>query len=281
LVEYNYVYHNLNGGGSGGVGIWLDSLAGGGSVVRYNLAVNNTQSGIWIEASTGASIYANVVSGGGGGTTTGIDIRSDDPATYPMNGTVVYNNTVYGVNGGGIGVIGDYGTAGGLTNTWVKNNVAVGNTGPNLAAFGGGENDGVSGYGNVYTYNDFGAQASDFIVWGGTGAWGSPSSYTYYSTYSTWEAAAGNCGTVGCSHSVESAPTFANSAAEEFWLTSGSPGIGAGVALGSPYNVGLLSGSTWPTGVTTGPTNTPPDIGAFVYVPSVAPPPNLQVVSVH
>jgi hypothetical protein len=74
-----------------------------------------------------------------------------------------------------------------------------------------------------------------------------------------------------------------NASAGQFWLTSGSPGIHAGLNLGSPYDIGLMPGSTWPNSVVTGDQNAYGsgwEIGAFIYVPAVAPPSNLQV-SVH
>ena len=140
----------------------------------------------------------------------------------------------------------------------------------------GCQNDGTNGYGNVYTYNDFGPQGTNFIMW--SSAWLG----TSFSTYSAWETAAGNCGTTGCSHSVEAAPTFYNATAGQLWLTSGSPGIDAGLNLGSPYNIGLMPGSTWPNSVVTGDQNTYGsgwEIGAFVYVPAIAPPSNLHAVA--
>ena len=51
--------------------------------------------------------------------------------------------------------------------------------------------------------------------------------------------------------------------------TSSSPGNGHGVALGSPYNVGLSMDNTkssWPLSVTTSIRSGTPDIGAYVYV---------------
>jgi hypothetical protein len=152
----------------------------------------------------------------------------------------------------------------------------VGSTsGPNLSVQNGCENAGGNGSGNVYTHNDFGNATSNFIQWG---------LGVFYSTYATWEAATGNCGTTGCSHSVEAAPTFANSSAGQFWLTSGFPAIDAGLNLGSPYNIGLMPGSAWPNSVVTGDQNAYGsgwEVGAFVYVPPVAPPSNLQVVKVN
>src|SRR5208337_5546951 len=97
--------------------------------------------------------------------------------------------------------------------------------------------------GNVYLYNDFGPAATGFINWGKAGK---------QSTYAAWETAAGNCGKVGCSHSVQADPQLVSAAASQFWLASGSPAIDAGLNLGSPYNIGLMPGSTWPNSVVTG-----------------------------
>jgi hypothetical protein len=69
-------------------------------------------------------------------------------------------------------------------------------------------------------------------------------------------------------NSLNSAPTFYNSAAAQFWLTSGSPGIGAGTNLGSPYNIGLMPGSSWPNSVLTGDQNsygTRWEVGAYIF----------------
>ena len=48
-------------------------------------------------------------------------------------------------------------------------------------------------------------------------------------------------------------PDMTNPGGEDFTLTADSPCIGAGDdTLGSPYNIALLPGSTWPSGVLTG-----------------------------
>jgi hypothetical protein len=90
---------------------------------------------------------------------------------------------------------------------------------------------------------------------------------------------------MGCSHSVEADPQFVNAAASKFWLATGSPAINAGFNLGSPYNIGLMPGRTWPNSIVTGDQNAYGsgwEIGAFIYVPvQPSPPSNLNVVSVH
>jgi len=273
IVQYSTSYGN--GVGQSPVsaavdGIWCDTC-GSGFTAQYNLVYDNTGEGIFVEANSGQiSVLYNVVYGN---LDWGIELAADN-TSIPMSGSIVAGNTSYG-NAGAQIAIDAANFPGGCVNNLVYNNIAFqvsGNT--PFRVYGGCENPGTNGSGNVYTYNNFGTATTNFIEWGHG---------VLYSTYSSWETATGNCGTVGCSHSIEAAPTFANASAGQFWLTSGSPGIGAGLNLGSPYNIGLMPGSAWPTGVTTGPTNTPPDIGAFVYVPPVAliPPSNLLVLSVH
>jgi hypothetical protein len=271
-VQYSLAYNNgIEQPSQVGAGIWADTV-GNGFVAKYNLVNGNNVDGIVIDADSNETVAYNVSYNNGtaaSGQGSGIDIIADWQTS--MTGNVVYGNTVWGNYTEGIDFFGpNPAQAAGCTNNVAENNIAM-NTlgGPNFLADNGCDNSGTNGSGNVYTYNGFGPASSNFIQWGAS---------TFFSTYSAWETATGNCGTVGCSYSVGSAPTFANATASQFWLTSGSPGIGAGVNLGSPYNIGLLPGSTWTTGVTTGPTNTPPDIGAFVYVPPVAPASSLQAV---
>jgi hypothetical protein len=256
-----------------GAGIWPDTV-GAGLIVRYNSVFGNNFGGINIDADNGAAVYGNLAYNNGvAGAVAGFGIWFIADGNDTMTGHVAFGNTIWGNYSRGL-VFQGYasGYADSCMSNTAENNIAAGTVnGPNFVAQYGCENPGTIGSGNVYTYNDFGVAASNFIEWGAG---------VYESTYSAWETAAGNCGTPGCSHSVESAPTFANTSAAQFWLTGGSPGIDAGSNLGSPYNIGLMPGSTWPTGVTTGPTNTPPDIGAFVYVPAVAPPSSLAL-SVH
>jgi len=278
-IQYCVTYNNglaISGVNSSGAGIWLDT-ANNYSVVQYNLAYNNYHGGIDIDADNYATVIYNLSYGNhsAGAMATGIHIFADAQTT--MTGHQVYGNTVYGNDHMGMDVNGyTGGTSNGCTNNLIENNIVVGTTsGRNLSVTNGCQNTGGYGSGNVYTYNDFGNATSNFIQWG-TG--------NYYSSYSSWETAAGSCGTSGCSHSVQAAPAFANAAASQFWLASGSPAIDAGLNLGSPYNIGLMPGSTWPDSVVTGGQNAYGsgwEIGAFVYVPPVPPPSNLQVVKVN
>jgi hypothetical protein len=274
-VEYNDSYQNgLGQLSSAGAGDGIDcDTCGSGIIIAYNNVHGNNWKGINIDADNNVQAYYNLVWNNAHG---GIHAFAD--ANTSMTGHQIYNNTLYGNSTFGISVTGP--SAGsspaGCTNNIVSNNIVVGTVGgPNLEAFNGCENPGTDGSGNVYSYNDFGVAASNFIQWGAS---------VYESTYTAWETARGNCGTPGCSHSVQAAPTFANASAGQFWLTGSSPGIGAGTNLGSPYNIGLMPGSTWPNSVVTGDQNAYGsgwEIGAFVYVPALAPPSNLQVVKVN
>jgi hypothetical protein len=262
-VQYSQVYNNGVGqAGVRGAGIWPDTV-GKGFTAKYNLVYGNNGAGIAIDADNYATVMYNTVFDNAGG---GIQVFADGGPS--MTGQSIYNNTVYGNGAFGIEVLGP--SAGsapdGCMNNTVENNIATGTvTGPNLAGFLGCENPGTDGSGNVYAYNDFGPQASNFIQWGG--GFGSP---VYESTYSAWETAAGNCGTPGCSHSVQAGAMFANTAASQFWLASGSPAIGAGLNLGSANDAGLMPGSSWPNSVKTGNQNAYGsgwEMGAFVYAP--------------
>jgi len=274
-IEYNSAYSNgTTAVGAGrGVGLWSD---GGtvGTVFRYNQIYGNVASGLMIELTSGAQAYGNVIYGNG---SAGYGARALDVTAHSgdaASNNLIYNNTVYGNTGDGICVRSDESTSNLVVGNVVTNNISFGNTSTQLFAIGGGQNDGTYGSGNLYLYNDFGPQASNFIKWGSG----------YESTYAAWESAAGNCGAVGCSHSVQAAPQFASVAASQFWLASGSPAIDAGLNLGSPYNIELMPGSTWPNSVVAGDQNAYGsgwEIGAFIYVPPIAPPPNLQVLSVH
>ena len=239
-------YPNLRDIGSG---IYIDTVPGN-AVIAYNQVYNNNDDGIALEDTQGAALYGNVSYNNGVAGFTNFRLSSSN---------LWYNNTAYG-NKIGFQVWGGMTpTAAGMVNNQFKNNIAYNNTVNALQATGGGENDGTDGYGNIYIYNDFGQQASGFIQWG---------SGVYYSTYSSWEAATGNCGSTGCSHSVETNPVFVNTSTNNFALASSSPTIDAGLNLGSAYEYGLDPGSTWPGNLILDNQNNYGsgwDIGAYVY----------------
>ena len=246
-VEYNTIY--LNGTGTNSsidlqdrAGIWLDTV-GPGNIVRYNLVYSNLKYGIFIEDTDSSQVYYNVVYGhtensGARGITVG---RSS-------NNNIVYNNTSYG-NGVGLSCEGTYPTTSNdITGNIFKNNISVGNTRYQLMVYRGGENDGIYGSGNIYTYNNLGVESAGFIQWG----FG-----VTKNTYSAWETAYG-----GTTHSVQSDPLFVSKLTPDFHLQASSPAINAGT------NVGLT------TDYAGNPIGGLPDIGAYEYtsLPPALPP---------
>jgi hypothetical protein len=233
VVQYSTSASNGNGQVSTtGSGIWADTV-GNGFTTRFNTIYNNNVFGIAIDADNYALSYYNISYGNGAG---GIVAYADGATS--MTGNQIYNNTVWGNGGSGIQVLGPNGgsTAGGCESNLIKNNISEANTNNQLLVANGCENPGADGSGNVYTYNAFGVQASNFIEWG-VG--------TYYSTYSAWETATGNCGSTGCSHSVESNPLLVSPSTGNFYLQPGSPALAAGlyiagVSTSNPPNIGAL-----------------------------------------
>jgi hypothetical protein len=260
-VEKNLVYNagsalaHYKGGSRVGyrtaTGIYFDTV-GSGMIARYNQIYNNNWAGIIVEVTNGAALYGNVVYANG---TTGISIYNS--AAGALN-NLVYNNTVYG-NAQGIAVWAASGLANQLTGNLVKNNISVNNT-TNLLAQYGGENDGTDGSGNVYTYNSFGTEASNFIEWGNA---------KYLSTDAAFDTAYGSS-----THSITTAPTFTNAAGGNFTLAVGSSAIDAGTNLGSTYQMSLDPRTSFPWGtLNQNSQGAGWEIGAFVFVQQAPPPP--------
>jgi parallel beta-helix repeat protein len=254
-ITENYIYQNgAQDYSDTGMGIWLDCQSTG-TVISYNQIWGNSAIGIFIEITSGVKVYGNVVFGNN----EGLQIDAHDSTAASNN--LVYNNTIYGNTVGGAYVVGDESASNIVSNNLIENNLILGNGSYSISTCGGGNNDGTYGSGNVYDYNGLGVASTNFMVWACT---------TNYSTYATWEAASGNCGTTGCSHSMESDPAFTNQSIDNLTLTATSLAICAGVVLGGIYNQVLLPTSSWPLNVVTGPQTT---CGATIgaYVPSAIP----------
>jgi len=268
IFQYNLVYSNGVDASNRGVGIHFDTT-GAGSQIRYNLVYGNSMIGIELENTSDTSdtsamsqaIIGNLVYN-----------QTSVPHTsgiYLYRGSkynVIANNTVYG-NGYNIQISGLYGGSDpvGMIGNIISNNISESWITNSLLAQYGGENDGSNGSGNVYTYNAFGTAASDFIQWG---------SGVYHSTYSTWETAKGGCGTTGCSHSIQTAPTFTNASVGNFTLVSGSSAIDAGTNLGSTYQMSLDPRTSFPWGTLNQDSlGSGWEIGAFVFVQQISPAP--------
>jgi parallel beta-helix repeat protein len=222
VIEHN-LSHDNKPATSINTGSGIQVVLGSGTIVRSNVVYNNNQ-GIWIDETSGTLVDYNV------------SYNNTQACLYLGNAVIsanlVYNNTCYG-NDYGIQVYSYTPTASGVVNNLIKNNLSLGSTMSQFYAYNGGENDGTNGSGNVYTYNGFGVATSNFLRWGAS----------TYSTYALWEAATGNCGTTGCSHSMQADPLFTNAGAGDFTLQAGSPAIGAGVYIpgvstANPPNIG-------------------------------------------
>ncbi len=198
-----------------GSGIWADTI-GKGWIVRNNTTCGNNERGIDIDADNYAVIYGNISYSN---LQSGIIAYADGNPS--MTGHQIYNNTVLENRTGIIMQGPDAGeTSGGCENNIVQNNIAYDSTSRDFQANAGCENPGLDGSGNVYTYNAFGVEAANFILWGNT----------TYSAYQDWEVGSGNCGTIGCTHSMESDPMLTDPSGGVFSLQSGSPAIAAGTA---------------------------------------------------
>ena len=196
-----------------GKGIHVDN-AGSGVIVRYNSVYNNHADGIHLELMSNAQVYYNLSYNN----TNSAGIVLSAWADYTLDGNLIYNNVCYG-NKYGISAWGSIEqNKDQFTNNIFKNNICFGNTSRELFARWGGENDGTVGSGNVYEYNCFGAESSNFIEWGNG---------VYKSTYDAFETAYGSR-----TNSVESDPLMTDPDNDDFTLQSTSPAIDAGVNVG-------------------------------------------------
>jgi PGF-pre-PGF domain-containing protein len=247
IVEKNKVYGagaRTNGIINKGHGIWFDG-SGPNNIVRYNEVYDNTRSGILFEITDNGEIYGNVVhdiNPQSQAWIAGISLRNN------VNNHKIYNNVIYNSDNGIILA----GNSVSCYNNLVKNNIAVNSTYEAIKVTQGCQNTG-NGSGNVYEYNAFGLESSDFLDWAGY----------KYNTYDSWLAASSQSDT-----NVETDPLLTDPGNDDFTLQAGSLAIDAGVNLGAAYDDGLDSDSVWPNSVLTldqDDYGTGWEIGAYVF----------------
>lgn len=257
----NYLHDNT-------LGLWIDTVQPPTTptVIHHNLLKDNPDTGLMVEISSDTHAWANLIincatdSSGGEEKAWSISgILLSGRLDYATSNNLFYNNTIYGAN---IGINAwqdnyDITTMRMDNNIWKNNIVANSITRPFSCGMGGDNT--TYGSGNVYQYNCFGPQSTNFIRWGES---------AYYSTYAAWEANPAVIKDGGTTHSVEADPLFTNPSTGDFTLQAGSPCIDAGANLGATYDDGLVSASTWPGGVLTGDQDSYGagwEIGAYIY----------------
>lgn len=255
VFSNNHVY--LNGkdddgnsivSGSRGHGLWFDTTTdanGHSDVMRYNIVRDNLGQGIRIEKSSNTDVYYNLVYNN----SVGIHLYQH------LDGNEVFNNVFCG-NTCGIAIEGDN-TADDVINNLIKNNISIESTSTEFIAKYGAENDGVVGYGNLYSNNCFGEESSNFVMWGNG---------SYHSAYDAWISACDTTPTGACDNLVQAAPRFKDAANDDFRLRWGSPCIDTGYNNGEDHDDALDPRDyVFPYDTLDQDNYGPWDIGAFVY----------------
>ena len=240
-------------------GIWFDTNESvtwtGGPLITKNNVYRNAGCGILLESTSYATASYNLVHDNNLARANDWGIRATDwHYANPASGNRIYNNVVYG-NSNGIQIAGSQGQqANRCSGNQVINNIVLGNGpgGSQFVAAYGGENDRTMGSGNIYIYNCFGPQGTNFIGWGNAIFMNS-----YAAWYAAYPAANGN--------TIQVAPLFVDVSTPDFHLQSTSPCINAGI------NVGLT------TDYAGNPVPDVPDIGAYEFVAPVTSPTGLRL----
>lgn len=219
LIEHCTVHHNGYVGTekAHGIGIWLDSM--GDNVVRYNICYDNNSHGIYFEKTENSDMYYNITYHNAHADYAGnIAIESNNYPAGKCRGNKIYNNVMYNSQYFNLRVSSDPNRE--FSSNEVKNNIASGTWNISNVYFensGASNTGGADGNGNVYEYNCFGPQATNFITYAGASR----------HTYAAWETAYG-----GSTHSINADPLMTDPANVDFTLQATSPCINAGVDVG-------------------------------------------------
>ena len=177
-IRKNTSYGNgIDSGLGRGAGIWVDNT-GGRHEIQYNLVHDNYFVGIYIEKATTENITAYNIIYNENATLDffhGCGIRVSDN----VHNQKIINNTIYNCKIG-IAVFGTWPpTSNTCNDNEITNNIVYKPSKRVLAAWAGGENDGVFGSGNIYSKNCFGIEFPNFIQWG---------LENFFSSYDNWQA---------------------------------------------------------------------------------------------
>ena len=215
LFYENYIHDN------DGIGLMVE-VGSDNNLIYTNWIEDNTshQIRIWYNSKNN-EFFSNVIIDSGTSNYL-FQIHSSDQDAWACSGTKLYNNILYG-GSIGIYVSGVNGLC--VNNMKIYNNIFANQDGNIMympsADFTGFDSD----------YNLF----NEYLAIGGR-------------SWATWQ------GLGYDTNSIDTATSpFTNAASGDFTIPVDSEAIGvADKTLGSPYNIGLLPGASWPDGVTTG-----------------------------
>ncbi|MBR9692425.1 hypothetical protein GOV07_00660, partial [Candidatus Woesearchaeota archaeon] len=194
IIEYNEVYDNglpdnygptPNNYQSRPVGIWMDIASPTNqsepNIIRYNRINTTGRNGIFLESTHDTIVHHNILydnaqETSGYGDWANAAIKIDSRGTSAGSRNKIYNNIIVkafiGVQvssyTGTIG-LGQPTQHGEVRNNSIENNIFVDINKTVLRAYEGGDNNGSYGSGNVYEYNAFGLERTEFIQWGPDG----------------------------------------------------------------------------------------------------------------
>ncbi len=247
IYRFNYSHDNGIAGGARDHGFYLQDS---NSLIEYNLAIDNHDSGIHMWHTSGNSsgnvVRNNIFSGNDVGIGWGKQLGGE-----------VYNNVSYGNTGRGIFIASSR-----VGNHYFYNNILAEN-GTHHIYRGSASTNGT--YFIDYTVYWAGLTGTDKWYW-------YPNTYN---SFATWKSGTGND-----ANSLNVNPEF-YFPPDDLSLSGISPAIDAGTVLGDAYKGALHPLSSWPDSVSTVDQNTMRDtdnpgtweIGAFVYyIPAVIPP---------
>jgi hypothetical protein len=278
LVTGNFIHDLIYGDSTGADGIRVTGAGDfSGTLIEKNEIMEWSGDCIDFYGSDGATAQYNYchdpIVGGEGGPKNGIKLGSSD-----STGTKALFNYIENLNVGGTGA-----TQYGITTNGADNCVIQGNI-IDVADGGGIAIDGSTG-GTVVLNNS--TNDCDTAIWagssstataqnnildkgsGGTGDFIVTSGSTITGGYNIFknDAAAGGAGSYTNTDSADQYqvdPKYNSPASNEFWLQADSPCIDKGKAIAG-YNTKLLSPSSWPNSVLTGPVGNGQDIGAYEF----------------